>query len=64
MFNNGSGYKEMNTIFYTNPEPDSVEIDAKPIEKLAYLVIGKTLSEIDTPTHGAPPGDRLVFRNK
>jgi hypothetical protein len=26
--------------------------------------VGKTFEEIDTPTHGAPPGDRLIFRNK
>lgn len=63
-FNDGSGYKNVDTTFYQDPEPESVLIDDEPIEKLAYLVVGKTYDEINTTTHGAPPGDRLVFRNK
>jgi len=63
-FNDGSGYRDIDSYFYEDPEPVPVNIDDEPIEKLAYLVVGKTFEEIDTPTHGAPPGDRLIFRNK
>lgn len=63
-YNNGSGYKDIDATFYQDPQPDSTLIDDEPIERLAYLVVGKTFEEINTTTHGAPPGDRLVFRNK
>jgi hypothetical protein len=63
-YNDGSGYKEVDASFYQDPEPEPYVIDDEPIEKLAYLVVGKTYEEINTPTNGAPPGDRLVFRNK
>ena len=63
-YNDGSGYKDVDITFYQDPEPDSILIDDDPIERLAYIAVGKTFEEINTPTHGAPPGDRLVFRNK
>ncbi len=63
-FDDGSGYKAIDTYFYEDPEPVPVNIDDEPIESIAYLSVGKTFEEIDTPTHGAPPGDRLIFRNK
>jgi hypothetical protein len=63
-FNDGSGFRDIDNYFYDDPEPAPVNVDDEPIEKLAYLVVGKTFEEIDTVTHGAPPGDRLIFRNK
>ena len=63
-YNDGGGYKDVDATFYQDPEPDSVLIDEEPIERLAYIAVGKTFEEINTATHGAPPGDRLVFRNK
>ena len=53
-----------NINFYNDPEPAPVLIDSNPIEKLAYLIVGKTYEDVNTYTFGAPPGDRLVFRNK
>ena len=55
---------EGNINFYDDPEPAPVLIDSNPIEKLAYLIVGKTYEDVNTYTFGAPPGDRLVFRNK
>jgi hypothetical protein len=46
-----------------DPTPTPLLIDADKIQRLAYLAVGKTLTEIDTPTHGAPPGDRIVIRS-
>lgn len=63
-YNDGSGYKDVDATFYQDPEPESVLIDDEPIERLAYLIVGKTYDEVNTSTNGAPPGDRLVFRNK
>ena len=64
-YNDGSGYKNIDNInFYDDPEPAPVLIDSNPIEKLAYLIVGKTYEDVNTYTFGAPSGDRLVFRNK
>jgi hypothetical protein len=64
-YNDGSGYKDINNInFYTDSEPSPVLIDSNPIEKIVYLAVGKTYEDVNTYTFGAPPGDRLVFRNK
>ena len=56
--------QDVDATFYQDPEPDSILIDDEPIERLAYIAVGKTFEEINTATNGAPPGDRLVFRNK
>jgi hypothetical protein len=63
-YNDGSGYKNIDYNFYDDPEPAPILIDSEPIQKLAYLVVGKTYEEINTSTLGAPPGDRIVFRSK
>jgi hypothetical protein len=46
-----------------DPTPAPLLIDTDKVQSLAYLSVGKTLAEIDTPTHGAPPGDRIVIRS-
>lgn len=51
---------DFNSAFFPTLGP--VLISPNPIDSLLYLRVGKTLEELDTPTDGAPPGDRLVFR--
>lgn len=64
-YNDGTGYKDIDNInFYNDPEPSPILIDNDPIEKIAYLVVGKTYEDVNTYTFGAPPGDKLIFRNK
>ena len=43
--------------------PNPVQIGSHKIDKILYLRVGKTMEELDTPTNGAPPGDRLIFRS-
>jgi hypothetical protein len=45
-----------------NPSLNPVLISSDPIDSLIYLRVGKSLEELDTPTDGAPPGDRIVIR--
>jgi hypothetical protein len=45
-----------------NPALNPVLISPDPIDSLLYLRVGKSLEELDTPTDGAPPGDRIVIR--
>ena len=63
-YNDGSGYKNIDYNFYDDPIPAPVLIDDEPIQRLAYLVVGKSYEDINTNTLGAPPGDRIVFRSK
>ena len=42
-----------------NPSPISLGI----ADSICFLGVGKTLEELQTYTHGAPPGDRLVLRS-
>ena len=44
--------------------PVNIDPDDEVIDRIAFLTVGKTLEEISTPTHGVPPGDRIVFRSK
>ena len=61
-----STWNEIDSTFYqaTTPSPVNIDPDGEPIDKIVFLTVGKTLEEISTPTHGAPPGDRIVFRSK
>ena len=44
--------------------PVDIDPDDEVIDRIAFMTVGKTLQEISTPTHGVPPGDRIVFRSK
>ena len=44
--------------------PIDIDPDDEVIDRIAFMTVGKTLEEISTPTHGVPPGDRIVFRSK
>ena len=45
-----------------NPTLNPVLVSSEPIDSLLYLRVGRNLEELDTPTDGAPPGDRIVIR--
>ena len=59
-------WNNIDDTFYNlaSQAPVDIDPDDEVIEKIAFLTVGKTLEEISTPTHGVPPGDRIVFRNK
>ena len=61
-----STWNNIDATFYQDatPTPVNIDPDGEPIDKIVFLTVGKTLEEISTPTHGAPPGDRIVFRSK
>jgi hypothetical protein len=61
-----SSWNYIDSTFYQDATPTPIDIDpdGEPIDRIVFLTVGKTLSEISTPTHGAPPGDRIVFRSK
>lgn len=61
-----STWNEIDSTFYEDaiPAPLNIDPDGEPIDKIVFLTVGKTLEEISTPTHGTPPGDRIVFRSK
>ena len=61
-----STWNNIDSSFYQDATPSPIDIDpdGEPIDRIVFLTVGKTLSEISTPTHGAPPGDRIVFRSK
>jgi mannan endo-1,4-beta-mannosidase len=46
-----------------DPAPVPLLLDTDKIQEISYVSVGKQLSDIDTPTHGAPPGDRIVIRS-
>ena len=50
--------------FYVDNGASPVSIGATDIQKISFMYIGKTLSEINTETLGSPPGDKIVFRSK
>ena len=53
----------INTSSSNSQTPNPVQIGTQKIDKILYLRVGKTMEELDTPTNGAPPGDRLIFRS-
>ena len=59
-------WNAIDSTFYSDAvqAPVDIDPDGEPIDKIVFLTVGKTLEEISTPTHGAPPGDRIVFRSK
>lgn len=59
-----STWIDFDESFYVDNGAVPVSIGATDIQKLSFMYIGKTLSEINTETLGSPPGDKIVFRSK
>ena len=50
--------------FYLDNSVSPVLIDSNKIENITYLVVGKTLEEINDQYYGFPVTDKIVIRNK
>ena len=59
-----STWNDIDSSFYFEPDLAPVLINANKIKNLTYIVVGKSLSEINTPTLGFPETDKFVVRNK
>lgn len=57
-------FQNVDDSFYVDTLPTEIPLDSRKISRIAYVSVGKTLSEIDTPTNGAPVNDKLVIRVK
>jgi len=57
-------YQEVNSSFYQDASNDPILIDSDKIENITYLVVGKTLEEINDQYYGFPATDKIVIRNK
>ena len=59
-----SSWQEVDSSFYQDVSVIPVLIDSNKIENLQYLVVGKTLEEINDQYYGFPVTDKIVIRNK
>jgi hypothetical protein len=59
-----NNFQNVDDSFYVDSVPTEIPISNKKISRIAYVSVGKTLDEIDTPTNGAPVNDKLVIRVK
>jgi hypothetical protein len=59
-----SSWQEVNSSFYQDVAVSPILIDSNKIENLTYLVVGKTLEEINDQYYGFPVTDKIVIRNK
>jgi hypothetical protein len=59
-----SSWQEVDSSFYQDVSVSPVLIDSNKIENLTYLVVGKTLEEINDQYYGFPITDKIVIRNK
>jgi len=57
-------YQEVNSSFYQDVSVNPILIDSDKIENITYLVVGKTLEEINDQYYGFPATDKIVIRNK
>ena len=57
-------WQEVSSSFYQDVSASPVLIDINKIENLTYLVVGKTLEEINDQYYGFPVTDKIVIRNK
>ena len=57
-------WNDIDSSFYFEPDIAPILVDANKIKNLAYIVVGKTFDEINTPTLGFPETDKLILRNK
>ena len=59
-----STWYDIDSSFYFEPSNEPVLINANKVKNLSYLVVGKSLDDINTPTLGFAETDRIVIRNK
>jgi hypothetical protein len=59
-----STWLDINNSFYQDLASYPVLIDSNKIQNLSYIVVGKTLDEINDQYNGFPPTDKIVIRNK
>jgi len=59
-----STWQNIDSTFYTDVASSPVLIDSNKIQNLSYLVVGKTLEEINDQYYGFPLTDKIVIRNK
>jgi hypothetical protein len=59
-----SPWQEVNSSFYQDVAVNPILIDNDKIENITYLVVGKTLEEINDQYYGFPVTDKIVIRNK
>jgi hypothetical protein len=57
-------WQEVNSSFYQESAVGPILIDSNKIENLTYLVVGKTLEEINDQYYGFPVTDKIVIRSK
>jgi hypothetical protein len=57
-------WQEVNSSFYQDFSVSPILIDNDKIENITYLVVGKTLEEINDQYYGFPVTDKIVIRNK
>lgn len=59
-----SSWQNVDTSFYQDLAVSPVLIDSNKIQNLSYLVVGKTLEEINDQYYGFPLTDKIVIRSK
>jgi hypothetical protein len=57
-------WQEVDSSFYQDVSVNPILIDSNKIENLTYLVVGKSLEEINDQYYGFPITDKIVIRNK
>jgi hypothetical protein len=57
-------WQEVSSSFYQYFSVSPILIDSNKIENINYLVVGKTLDEINDQNYGFPATDKIVIRNK
>ncbi len=59
-----STWYDVDSSFYQDPAVSPTLIDSNKIQNLSYLVVGKTLEEINDQYYGYPLTDKIVIRSK
>jgi hypothetical protein len=59
-----SSWQDVNSSFYEDFSASPVLIDSNKIQNLTYLVVGKTLDEINDQYYGFSLTDKIVIRSK
>ena len=59
-----SSWQDINSSFYEDFSASPVLINSSKVQNITYLVVGKTLDEINDQYYGFPPTDKLVIRSK
>jgi len=59
-----SSWQPIDSSFYQDNAVSPILIDSNKIENLTYLVVGKTLEDINDQYYGFPVTDKIVIRSK